>query len=110
MKIIIILGNGFDISFGLKTKYTDFYYDFLMKNQDHYNIFMGENQAIHRELVTMIKDNKDVSYWSDLELLIGRSLELFSSIDTLQKEKAYLEQSLNEYLKKEQERILKPLQ
>lgn len=109
MELTVILGNGFDISLGLKTSYKDFYKYFLTKNQASYNLFEmaeGKVPSVHKELVEMMTDNSNMSLWSDLELLFGQKADIFSDYTTLNKEKAYLEKSLSEYLDGEQKRFI----
>ena len=103
MNLTIILGNGFDIKLGLKTSYTDFYNAFLAHNQSTWNVF-DEAVALHPVLCDMMK-SKQLPYWSDLELLLGRSVNKFNSLDVLRTEKIYLEEELGKYLTEEQKRI-----
>lgn len=105
MKLTFILGNGFDIALGLKTRYTDFYDAFLAKETSTF-----DNQGIpiihHPELVDMLKQNKDYTLWADLELLLGKSIKSFRSIGRLREEKIHLENSLNAYIREEQKRLI----
>ena len=105
-RVLIILGNGFDIALGLKTGYKSFYEAFLAHNQSTFNVADGSPHILHPELVNMIEDNKDFDYWSDLELLLGKTVEQFDSIDRLRDEKIFLEEELNDYLRAEQNRLL----
>ena len=106
MKLAILLGNGFDVRIGLDTRYTDFYHYFL--TQDAVSRPLNEDgtqqPSEHPELVTMMKNNSS-QYWVDLELLFGSQLKLFNSIDAIRREKAYLEQKINDFLRRQQERL-----
>lgn len=68
MNILYIVGNGLDIQYGLKTKYSDFYeyqlpiYKEKKKNEKYYNIIY-DNILLHQG------DNWE--NWSDLELALG---------------------------------------
>lgn len=69
MKIVYLLGNGFDINLGLKTRYTDFYEYYLKKD--------SKNNIIEK-LKSNIFDN--VVNWSDLELALGQYTSSFESV------------------------------
>lgn len=103
----MILGNGFDIKLGLKTSYKDFYNAFLVHNKSTWNIFDesdGIVQNVHPELCKMM-NKRQFSFWSDLELLLGESVNDFDSLDRLREEKTYLEEELDRYLKGEEKRL-----
>ena len=107
MKLTVILGNGFDIKLGLKTSYKDFYNAFLVHNKSTWNIFDesdGIVQNVHPELCKMM-NKRQFSFWSDLELLLGESVNDFDSLDRLREEKTYLEEELDRYLKGEEKRL-----
>lgn len=53
-----VIGNGFDINLGLKTKYTDFYEYIIKNNLSEDNIFFERIQ-------------KDIKYWEDFEKMLG---------------------------------------
>lgn len=59
---LLILGNGFDIDLGLKTKYSDFakspYWDELMKN-----VF----EEVSHDLLTVLKEAQKTETWFDIE-------------------------------------------
>lgn len=92
MDITFLVGNGFDINLGLKTRYTDFYPYYLSKN--HKNIISDA-----------IADNYE--RWADLELALGQLLKEIvpKQIDEFLDSKAILELDLAEYLRLEQQRI-----
>ena len=60
MNITYIIGNGFDVNLGLKTRYQDFY--------DYY-----QNQPSPSEEVKQLKAHIDRNKenWADLELALG---------------------------------------
>ncbi len=92
MNITFLVGNGFDINLGLKTRYTDFYPFYLSKKHDDI-------------ISKAIANNYD--RWSDLELALGQLLKDVSpeQIDEFLDSKAILELDLAEYLRLEQQRI-----
>lgn len=103
-RITVILGNGFDIALGLKTGYKDFYRYFLTQNLLTFN--SDSTPCIdHPELIEMIESNKQKDCWADLELLLGKNVNKFVSIERLREEKIYLEEELNQYLRLQQDRL-----
>jgi len=68
MNILYIVGNGLDIQYGLKTKYSDFYkyqipiYKEKNINENYYNIIYDN---------ILIDQNTNWENWSDLELALG---------------------------------------
>lgn len=68
MNILYIVGNGLDIQYGLKTKYSDFYeyqlpiYEEKKITENYFNIIYAN----------ILKDqNTNLENWSDLELALG---------------------------------------
>lgn len=99
MNVTYIIGNGFDICCGLKTKYEDFY-DYLKNNYDSNDC---ENLII-KEII----NRDDINYWSDLEMSLGEYTKDIIDNDQLEKfyeDKYNLENELSKYLNKEQKRI-----
>ncbi|MFS7002814.1 AbiH family protein [Carnobacterium maltaromaticum] len=58
MNFTFIIGNGFDINLGLRTKYTDFYEYIKKNNLLESNIFFE-------------KIREDIKYWEDFEKMLG---------------------------------------
>lgn len=92
MNITFLIGNGFDINLGLKTRYTDFYPFYLSKKHDD----VISSAIAH-----------DYDRWADLELALGQLLKEIApeQIDEFLDSKATLEYDLAEYLRLEQRRI-----
>lgn len=68
MNVTWILGNGFDVALGLKTKYRTFV-DKVYLNPDR-------EDSLRDKLVKRVGDDRtlsDGSHWSDLETLLGRA-------------------------------------
>ena len=68
MNILYIVGNGLDIQYGLKTKYSDFYeYQIPIykerKNTENYFNIIYDN--------ILMDENTNWENWSDLELALG---------------------------------------
>ena len=61
MKILHILGNGFDINLGLPTEYSEFY--------EYYDKQSSNSESIHK-LKKHI--NQNFKNWADLELALGK--------------------------------------
>ncbi|WP_352258111.1 bacteriophage abortive infection AbiH family protein [Psychrobacter sp. TB55-MNA-CIBAN-0194] len=92
MNILFILGNGFDINLGLKTRYQDFY-DVYSKNHSNYDSVM--------KLKDHIGKNTD-GYWSDLELALGDYTNAFKCTEDFDEVTDDIKLSLSSYLDKVQ--------
>lgn len=90
MNIVFLLGNGFDINLGLKTKYSDFY-EYYQKMPDN------------SELVKKLKSNifNNVEYWSDLELALGKYTSEFESVADFDEVYEEIVNNLCDYLDEE---------
>lgn len=93
MNITFLIGNGFDINLGLKTKYSDFYPYFERK--------ASESNIIKKWL------RDDELLWSDLEEQLGEALENVKEgeQEKFYEDKAELDGLLLEYLEQEQGRF-----
>lgn len=67
MKVTYLIGNGFDLSLGLKTSYADF-------------IKIYEKTGFHDECIRILKDSigKDPESWADAEVAMGRIAKRFT--------------------------------
>ncbi len=111
---VLILGNGFDIDLGLKTKYRDFAdSEFWPFNEDS-GILYPENNRATNLLRDVLNERKlDVSTWFDLESIMSEfavhgSKNEFDGHDIEQDKRDYdvLVESLSNYLNKiQQERV-----
>ena len=91
MNITFLLGNGFDMNFGLKTSYKSFY-NHLKKSK------------VRNRLINNILSNIDCELWSDLELGLGNYLSNINSeteIEDFLNEKEVVESLLVDYLVQE---------
>ena len=66
MNIVFLIGNGFDLNLGLKTRYRHFY--------DHYLKLPSKNPTI-KAFKEVLADN--LENWADLELELGKYAENF---------------------------------
>lgn len=88
MKVLFILGNGFDINLGLSTRYQDFY-DYYLK------------QSSETELIDRLKQHlkkERYSTWADLELGLGAYTKNVDSIEDLELLIHNITDHLREYL------------
>lgn len=92
MNITFLVGNGFDINLGLKTKYTNFYPYYCGKK---HNDMLGKAIAGNYEC------------WADLEAELGKYLGNVNpdQIDEFLDSKATLEADLAEYLRMQEQRV-----
>ena len=89
MNILFVIGNGFDVSLGLKTGYQDFY-DYYLK------------QPSENEVIKKLKDylhSARYDTWADLELGLGMYTAEVTSIDKMRCVYYDLSDRLKEYLK-----------
>ena len=95
MKIVFIIGNGFDICLGLKTKYDDFYNYYLNKDTP-------ENKPQVKKLKEHLKADHSkedgYKYWSDLEIGMGNYTTNFSSVEDLKEAYYDLNDNLKAYI------------
>ncbi|MEX2350039.1 MAG: AbiH family protein, partial [Flavobacteriaceae bacterium] len=94
MKILYILGNGFDLNLGLKTSYRDFYesYKTIESNKNNVN-----------NLKMNISEN--FKNWSDLELALGQYTEEFKTLEDFDEVIEDIGEQLSEYLIKEESKF-----
>lgn len=64
--ITFLIGNGFDINFGLKTKYSDFYNEYLESNKD---VDKSSNIGKFCEMI-----ESDYETWSDFECAFAQKI------------------------------------
>lgn len=71
MNIVYLIGNGFDINLGLKTRYKDFYNYYMQQPSSNIHV---------RELKSNI--DYDIELWSDLELALANHTKFFNNDST----------------------------
>ena len=64
MKIVFLIGNGFDIKLNMNTRYKDFYKFYIALPQNN-------EPDIIKQFKKDLGDNKDIELWSDLENVLG---------------------------------------
>ena len=74
MQTVFVIGNGFDVNLGLKTRYAEFYEYYLDIPTDNKNI---------RALKEHLRENKS-DFWSDLEIALGKYTTRFSSFEQIE--------------------------
>lgn len=98
MKIVYLIGNGFDLNLGLKTSYKEFY--------NYYKTQEDDSPAVH-EFKNDI--SKNLAKWSDLEVRLGEYTKKLSSLDELDEIHESVVDELAEYLKKIQDNFVEKL-
>lgn len=94
MNIVYLIGNGFDLNLGLKTRYSDFY--------DYYKTIPSEEEVI----IALKKSiDKDINTWADLELQLGKYTEKLNTQDEFDIVYFDLVEQLKRYLLTEQEKV-----
>lgn len=101
MKITFLIGNGFDIGIGLKTRYEDFYQKYCnITNEDNDNIKAFKEMLQKRNS----EENRKIINWADFETAFGQHSKDF----TIEEKGMYLERfedfisKFNIYLEKEE--------
>lgn len=88
MNILYLIGNGFDLAYGLKTRYADFYEEYVKPDEKD------------TEDVKKLKQNirSDYPNWSDLEKAIGEYTINYNSSTLLEETFYSLKDALQNYL------------
>lgn len=94
MNITFLVGNGFDINLGLKTKYEDFYKWYGKQGSENEDV-------IH--LKDNIEENKE--NWSDLEIALGGFTEEFTAFEGYLNCHTDISEKLMEYLIEEEKKF-----
>ncbi len=87
MNILFLIGNGFDLNLGMKTRYSDFY--------KHY-VSIKTSSSLIQKLKNEIGGN--LENWSDLELALGEYTRNLSSTEEFNEVFEDIEDSLADYL------------
>lgn len=99
MKIVYLIGNGFDLNLGLKTKYIDFFNDYAKKRGESNNFVKAVRKA-------EMDGDKD---WSDLELFFGKYTNEHSTYDGLFSSWSDIQLQLAKYVRSQQKNLyIKP--
>lgn len=62
-KVVLVIGNGFDLDLGLKTKFSDF-----AKSHEWEEMYVQHaNETSHFSLLNYLNDKKDIDEWFDIE-------------------------------------------
>jgi abortive infection AbiH-like protein len=94
MKILHIIGNGFDINLGMKTRYVDFYKFY-------------KSAGSRSEKIANLKNDisKNFKNWSDLELSLGSYTENLSTIDEFDEVYEDIGEKLAHYLEHQEKQF-----
>ena len=102
-KKLLIIGNGFDIDLGLKTRYSDF------ANSKVWDKLMKNTYGFDQDLLGALRDAKEKEAWFDIEKTMNDYVRAirpeYLTTDLVEKDKrsfTEVAKALAEYLKKEQ--------
>lgn len=95
MNIVYVIGNGLDVSLGMKTRYSDFYDDYCKSRKEN------QNEDVIKLKQTIEQGKED---WKDLELQLGKYTSQVSDSAIMQKICLDLDDALRVYLLKEQDK------
>ena len=93
MRIVFLLGNGFDINLGINTGYQSFY--------DYYLAQPSGDEAVARLKKEL--EEKRYTTWADLEIGLGRYTAAVDSVEQMRTVYYDLSDRLQEFLKKKME-------
>ena len=100
MEIAYLIGNGFDLNLGLKTRYDDFYNYYI----DNHTTSIKSVLKFKGEIETYIKsksNNLNIN-WSDLEIALGKYTIELSSLEELEFIYQDLNTNLRNYIKQQE--------
>ena len=103
MNITWLFGNGLDLSYGLKTSYSDFY-DYLLQQEKSKEI--SDENLIFSQLKKDFSEHKE-DLWADYEIRLGSITTNFSDeeFEKFVQDKIELDILLIEYLKNEASKL-----
>lgn len=87
MNILFLIGNGFDINLGMKTRYSDFY-KYYISNQSSSSLL----QKLKKEI------DGNIENWSDLELALGEYTKNMHTTEEFNEAFDDIEDNLADYL------------
>ncbi|WP_321437696.1 AbiH family protein [uncultured Bacteroides sp.] len=96
MHTTFLIGNGFDIKMGLKTKYKDFYNFYINKNDNSSPVITNLKIELQKYL------NGDDSKWADLELELGKHTKKINTYTEFNTVISDLIEKLSEHIRKEE--------
>ncbi len=106
MKIVYLIGNGFDINLGLNTQYNKFYEYY--NNISNENNFIIEAKQSISTYIYKIKAGKQLNStdinWADLELALGEYTEKFNNKQEFDMVYRDMAKELATYLKNEEKK------
>lgn len=92
MKVLYLIGNGFDRNLGLKTAYAQFYPVYLSEASPNKNVVK------FKEFLVECQKKENPELWSNLELLLGESSVIFDSASDYKKAIIDVNNSLRRYI------------
>lgn len=93
MKLMWLLGNGFDLNLGLRTSYRDFY-------TNYYAALKDEESVYYRMKIEEIEKKKNVQpgLWCDLEAFVGIAASDFETFEEFNDAFVHLQTAMKDYL------------
>ena len=76
MRILHLIGNGFDLNLGLETSYLNFYLHYILKDVDKEHI-----KQLIKDIASYIHKEPSETQWSDLEIGLGDYTKQIKSED-----------------------------
>lgn len=95
MKIVYLIGNGFDLAQNLRTKYSHFYDECILKKELSNDILVKLQKSI----------KSDIPSWADMEKRLGDFTSEMSTVQDVDDVYDFLKQELKNYLINEQNKF-----
>jgi len=99
MKVVFLIGNGFDIKQNMNTRYSDFYDYYLKLSKDN-------DPDVIKRFKNELKENIKVELWSDLEIALGDYLKNINKKDEAVILHEDLIDKLSKYFEREENKLV----
>lgn len=105
MQVTFLIGNGFDLACGLKTKYEHVYEKYCIQPSRNETIQNFKEQIRQETLLEEIPNNKNGINWSDFEMALPKFGKQINDFDKFQECVLDFLSYLEDYLREEENKI-----
>lgn len=99
MRVLYLIGNGFDLNLSLRTRYSQFYESYLKEESK------SEDITKFKQYLSDQKE-RNIELWSDLELVLGESTKLYDDKDAFIAVYGDINESLRKYITDQNNRLI----
>lgn len=100
MRILHLIGNGFDLNLGLETSYLNFYLHYILKDVDKEHI-----KQLIKDIASYIHKEPSETQWSDLEIGLGDYTKQIKSEDEFLEIYQDINLELKQFIKLQEEKL-----